>query len=106
MGCNFQEEEVVLMADARAEEAVRKAEAKLKKKREQEVKDAERDAAEMAHLMANDPEVRHVFSALYTRVPERERVCERERGRRGKTDQAVRNFDDERLASYSTSGPP
>lgn len=54
---NLQEEEVVLMADARAEERVRKAEAKLRKQREQEVKDAEKDAAEMAHLMANDPEV-------------------------------------------------
>lgn len=49
---------MVLLADARAEEARRKAEAKLKKQREQEVKEAERDAAEMADLMANDPEVR------------------------------------------------
>lgn len=45
------------MADARGEEAVRKAEAQLKKQREQEIKDADRDAAEMAHLLANDPEV-------------------------------------------------
>jgi len=51
------------MADARAEEAARKAEAKLKKQREQEIKDAERDAEEMAHLMANDPEVRRLPSS-------------------------------------------
>lgn len=57
--CDLQEEDVVLMADARAEEAARKAEANLKKQREQEIKDAERDAAEMADLMANDPEVRY-----------------------------------------------
>lgn len=52
------------MADARAEEAVRKAEAQLKKQREQEIKDAERDADEMAHLMANDPEVRCLLSSI------------------------------------------
>lgn len=53
------------MADARAEEAVRKVEAKLKKQREQEIKDADRDAAEMADLMQNDPEVRYApFSIL------------------------------------------
>lgn len=63
VNCNFQEEEVLLMADARAEAAARKAEAKLKKQREQEVKDADRDAAEMADLMLNNPEVRYVASA-------------------------------------------
>ncbi|CAM9618041.1 unnamed protein product [Pylaiella littoralis] len=51
-----EEEEVLLMADARAEEAVRKEEAQLKRQREKEVKDADRDAAEMADLLANDPE--------------------------------------------------
>lgn len=45
------------MADARAEEAVRKEEAQFKRQREKEVKDADRDAAEMADLLANDPEV-------------------------------------------------
>lgn len=82
---NLQEEEVVLMADARAEEATRKAEAQLKKKREQEVKEAERDAAEMANLMANDPEVRVVSSLHFsTKALEAE-----ER----KTDGFVGNFD-------------
>ncbi len=52
------------MADARAEEAMRKAEAKLKKQREQEIKDAEKDADEMAYLMANDPEVRRLPSSI------------------------------------------
>lgn len=64
VGRLFQEEEVLLMANARAEEVVRKAEAKLKKQREQEIKDAEREAAEMADLMANDPEVRRVVDPL------------------------------------------
>lgn len=59
VGCNVQEDEVLLMADARAEETARKAEAMLKKQRQQEIKEAERDAAEMADLMANDPEVRY-----------------------------------------------
>lgn len=78
------------MADARAEEAVRKAEAKLKKQREQEIKDAERDAAEMAHLMANDPEVRHVLVALYIKSTELEAP---------KTDEVVSSLD-ERIVRY------
>lgn len=45
------------MARARTEEAARKAEAQLKRQRKQEVKDADRDAVEMADLLANDPEV-------------------------------------------------
>lgn len=57
------------MADAHAEEGVRKAEAKLRKQREQEVKDAEKDAAEMAHLMANDPEVRFVYTPAFNPAP-------------------------------------
>lgn len=61
IGTIFQEEEVVLTAAARAEEAARKAEAKQKRQQEFEVKEAERDAAEMADLMVSDPEVPYVF---------------------------------------------
>ncbi|CAM9252372.1 unnamed protein product [Ectocarpus sp. 12 AP-2014] len=67
-----EEEEVVLMADARAEEGVRKAEAKLRKQREQEVKDAEKDAAEMARLMANDPEA-HMRRVVQKRADDADR---------------------------------
>lgn len=48
----------MLAADAGVEEAVREAEAKRKQEREREVKEADRDAAEMAALLASDPEVR------------------------------------------------
>lgn len=52
-----QEEDIILGADARAEELRLKAEAKLKRQRELELKEAERDAAEMAELKDSDPEV-------------------------------------------------
>lgn len=45
-----------------AEEARRKAEVERKRQRELEVKEAERDAAEMAELKHSDPEVRVVFA--------------------------------------------
>lgn len=63
----MQEEEVVLTAAARAEETARKAEAKQKRQQELEVKEAERDAAEMADLMVSDPEVQYRFAGTVSR---------------------------------------
>lgn len=63
----MQEEEVVLTAAARAEEVARKAEAKQKRQQELEVKEAERDAAEMADLMVSDPEVQYRFAGTVSR---------------------------------------
>lgn len=53
----WQEEEVLLRADARIEEAARKIEENDKRQRELEFEETDRDAAEMAELMASDPEV-------------------------------------------------
>lgn len=54
---------------------MRKAEAKLKRQREREVKEAEKDAAEMADLMANDPEVSSVEILLLTLPNKRPTTC-------------------------------
>eukprot|EP00903_Cladosiphon_okamuranus_P007797 g7546.t1 len=67
-----EEEEVLLMADARAEEVARKAEEKLKKQRQQEIQEAETDAAEMADLMANDPEA-HMRRVVQKRAEDADR---------------------------------
>lgn len=69
------------MVDARAEEVDRKAEAQVKREREQEVKDADKDAAEMADLLANDPEVYPVdVLCLVSSIRGLKRDRERERG--------------------------
>lgn len=62
---------MALTADARVEEASRKAKAKEKLQREKEVKEAERDVLEMAKLLESDPEVRwHVVG-----TPRSPHVC-------------------------------